>query len=102
MEQKTSTEFVIITYTLNTKNGNSDIVRFHRKLYGYTDYSQHGKYQYKRPGLLDNIPHLNPSRSVLIVKKLDAGKLVNFIKKTAENVFVRDIILEDGDWGGLG
>ena len=39
------------------------------------------KYEYKRPGLLDEIPHVKLIRGVVIVRKEDAKKLIDFLKK---------------------
>jgi hypothetical protein len=89
---------VIITFDISPRKvPRKKIVELHRKLYGYKDYSQHGKYEYKRPGLLNRIPHLNPNRSVIVVKKEDANKVVELLKEYTNQIFVRDIILKNGE-----
>ncbi|KXA96154.1 hypothetical protein AKJ39_05000 [candidate division MSBL1 archaeon SCGC-AAA259J03] len=55
--------------------------RFGRKLYGYTDKSNNGQYEYYRSGLLDEIPSRKLIRGVVIVKKKEADKVLNLMKK---------------------
>ncbi|MGC8812120.1 MAG: hypothetical protein ACP5O8_00840 [Candidatus Aenigmatarchaeota archaeon] len=93
---------VIIVYDINTKRlRRNEIIKFHRKLYGYTDYSQFGKYEYHREGLLDKISHFTPSRSAIVVKKGCEREITNFIKKFTSKVFVREIKLIKEDWRRL-
>ena len=89
---------VIITFDISTKSiQRKDIVSLHRKLYGYIDYSQNGKYKYHRQGILDKIPHLNPTRSVIITSKNHSQKIVDLLKKCTNNIFMREIILTEKD-----
>lgn len=89
---------VIITFDISPKRvPRKDIVNLHRKLYGYKDHSQHGKYEYHRPGLLDKIPHLNPSRSVIITFKKDALKIINLLKNYTDQIFTREVLLTKKD-----
>lgn len=57
--------------------------RFCNRLYGCKDHSQKGKYVYERKGLLDEIPNnlINPIRSILIEKKNDAERVLEFMKE---------------------
>ncbi|MGC9058832.1 MAG: hypothetical protein ACP5H3_00270 [Candidatus Aenigmatarchaeota archaeon] len=89
---------IIIVYDIDTKKlKRSEVAKFHRKLYGYTDNSQFGKYKYHREGLLDKIPHFIPSRSVIVTKKGYEKEIVKFIKRFTSKVFVREIKLEKED-----
>ena len=54
---------------------------FKRELFGYKDYSNRGKYRYKRKGLLDKIQHIKPIRSVIIIMKKDEKKLNELLDK---------------------
>lgn len=65
---------ILFTYDFQKKCP-AEKMRFHRELYGYTDYSKFGKYKYSRPGLLTKIPHLNPTQSCVIVKRNHAARL---------------------------
>ncbi len=89
---------ILIAYDIDTeKLKRSEIIKFHRKLYGYTDYSQFGKYKYHREGLLDKIPHFTPSKSVIVTKKGYEKEIVKFIKKFTSKIFVREIKLTKED-----
>lgn len=87
----------IIAFRVQSKTTQAKLNKFCRKFYGYTDKSCHGKYTYKRKGLLDDIPHINPIRSLLIVKDEDCDKVVLFLEKYNADVFVRTVILEETD-----
>jgi len=70
-----------------------------RKLYGYTDRSQYGRYAYKRPGVLDEIPHIVPLgwRAILITRPGDAQKVVEILKEFQAQTYVRSVDLEEED-----
>ncbi|MFH1786289.1 MAG: hypothetical protein ABH829_01360 [archaeon] len=53
------------------------------------------KYTYKRKGLLSDIPHLNPSRSVLIVPKDKTGPVLAFLEEWGAKVFAIDVVLDE-------
>ena len=92
------TKGIIITFNISPKEvPRKGIVNLHRKLYGYKDHSQHGKYEYHRPGLLDEIPHLNPNRSVIITFKKDALKVINLLKNYTNQIFTREVLLTKKD-----
>lgn len=87
----------MIAFRVQSKTTQAKLNKFCRKFYGYTDKSCHGKYTYKRKGLLDDIPHINPIRSLLIVKNEDCDKVVLFLEKYNAEIFVRNVILEETD-----
>ncbi len=91
---------MIITFDISSKGvSRKKIVELHRKLYGYKDYSQYGKYEYERHGLLSNIPHINPNQSVIVVRKKDADKVINLIEKYTNKIFAREVTLRKGELG---
>ena len=53
----------------------------YRELYGYKDLSNHGKYTYKRKGVLETIKHKKNLGSMIILKQEDASKLIKIFKK---------------------
>lgn len=55
---------IIITYSLSGKKNALDLTR---KIYGYTDASNYGKYKYQRNGLLTGIPYEKLARGCLLV-----------------------------------
>ena len=52
-----------------------------KQLNGHNDTSHGGKYKYRRPGILDTIPHLKPSRNTLIVPLKEAKQITTLLKK---------------------
>jgi len=90
---------VIIAFRNKPKTESKDMKRFCNRLYGYKDHSQKGKYVYERKGLLDEIPNIliNPIRSLIIVKKNDAEKVLEFLKEFDAEVFFKEIKLQKED-----
>src|SRR5659263_746261 len=92
-------EAVIIAFRNKPKTESKDMKRFCNRVYGYKDHSQKGKYVYERKGLLDEIPNIliNPIRSLIIVKKNDAEKVLEFLKEFDTEVFFKEIKLQKED-----
>ena len=70
----------LIVYDL-TKLEHYHKVLFNRTLFGFTDNSNHGSYQYKREGILSKIDHLRLLKGAIIVKMSDIHKLIPSFKK---------------------
>lgn len=51
-----------------------------RRLRGYTDYSNKGNYNYKRKGLLNEIPHLRLNKGVIAVETKNKRKITTLLK----------------------
>lgn len=75
--------------------------QFWQKLFGYMNNSNFQRYQYRRKGLLDEIPYISPIKSVIIIKKEDSRKLLAFLKKYKVKIFTREIILKKSDLNKL-
>ena len=69
---------MIIIYKQPNK---SKSVQLSRALHGYKDHSNHGKYAYKRPGLLDQITYEKIFNGVFLVEKKDAKKFIKILDK---------------------
>ena len=59
----------------------SKSVQLSRALHGYKDHSNHGKYAYKRSGLLDQITYEKIFNGVFLVEKKDAEKFIKVLDK---------------------
>lgn len=70
----------LICYSLG-KVSDSQRSLFKRNFLGYTDKSNNGSYTYNRKGFLDKIPHLKPSKGVLIVRSSDSSKVKKALRK---------------------
>lgn len=68
----------IIVYRVDDK---SKSVQLSRALHGYKDRSNHGRYTYKRKGLLDKIPNQQIISGVLLIKEQDTHKITHLLKK---------------------
>ncbi len=56
-------------------------VLVNRALFGYIDNSNKGKYQYRRKGILSEIPHFKLLKGAIIVRKEDCKKIISVFKK---------------------
>lgn len=52
-----------------------------RKIFGYTDKSNHGKYSYQRPGAITQYIQEKWGKSVIITKREDMIPAENILKK---------------------
>ena len=68
----------IIVYKQPNKSKSTQLSR---ALHGYRDYSNHGKYSYKRAGLLDQISYEKIFNGVFLVKKKDASKFIQLLER---------------------
>lgn len=69
----------IICYSLGKIDPKSR-TRFHRELYGYEDKSNHGRYTYKRKGILIKSKYKKPFDSVLVLSS-NANKTIKLLKE---------------------
>ena len=76
--------------------------KFVRELYGYSDKSNFGRYNYKRDGLLSRLKHTKPSKSAVIVKREEAHVLRSFLKKCNAPFTERLVILDPKEAKRLG
>lgn len=83
----------LMCYTLG-KSNHKERSKLKRELFGYTDKSKNGKYEYHREGLLQKIKHLRPIRSVIITKKEDVNKVRNILNKYGATINIFDVILK--------
>ncbi|KXB02308.1 hypothetical protein AKJ44_00815 [candidate division MSBL1 archaeon SCGC-AAA261F17] len=72
-------------------------VKFGREFRGYTDKSNRGQYEYYRKGLLDEIPHRKFIRGVLLIKREDREKMLDFMKEYKVEVHARNVELTPKD-----
>jgi len=69
-------------------------VLVNRALFGYLDNSNKGSYQYKRKGILDEIPHSRLLRGAIIVRTADQNKVILTLKKHKVKPKVFDITVK--------
>jgi len=76
-------------------------VLFNRAIYGYTDNSNNAAYQYKRKGILSQIPHLRLLKGALVIKKEDMSKIKPILKKYKVKYSVYDIQIKESKLGKI-
>ena len=92
----------IICYTFGSKPTAAERNKIRKQLWGYTDFSNSGRYKYSRKGLLSEIPHIKLIRSVFIVRKEDCYQVVEFLKAHDATVFEKTVVLTKKDEKQLG
>ena len=70
-----------VTIIVYKQPNKSKSAQLSRALNGYKDYSNYGKYSYKRKGLLDKIAYKKLFRGVFLVKNKDADEFIQLLDK---------------------
>lgn len=76
--------------------------RFRKRIYGEATSSWEGRYQYRRRGLLDEVPHVLLYTGVVIVREQDEGRLVRAVREYEAQVTRRRVELIASDIRALG
>lgn len=80
---------VIIAYSLV---GRKNALEFTRKIYGYTEHSNHSRYKYNRKGILSDIPYEKISRGCFLIhKKYEKEVVKGLIRLGLKNIKVLEI-----------
>lgn len=80
----------LVCYSLQANP--SKRTQLHKELYGYQDFSNHGRYKYKRQGLLQKIKGQRIIDAVIIVAEDHAKELIDLLKNYEAKVHVFEII----------
>jgi hypothetical protein len=83
-------------FSVNAKLKPTQKVKLFRQLYGWKDKSQYGKYEYKRDGLLNGIPHIRLSRAAIIVLSKHKSIITRYLRGKAK-IETRQVILNEKD-----
>lgn len=76
---------LLISYNLKKASINQKTT-IQQSLYGYTDYSNGGRYKYERQGLLDKIGSVKLNRGVFIINLKDKTKILSILKKNSATI----------------
>lgn len=79
----------MIIYDLNDKT-QSQKNQIIRTLFGYQDKSCHGKYLYKRPGLLSNISFDRKTKTALIIPSSQKERVTKILHKLSVKAITTD------------
>jgi hypothetical protein len=92
---------ILISYSLKKETPLKDKEKFRRVFLGYKDKSNNGNYEYNRGGLLTNISHLKPAKSLVIIKHYDKKKVIDLFKMFNVTYSMWKIILNKQDYKKL-
>ncbi len=81
----------MISYSLS---GRKNALEITRKIYGFTDSSNHGKYTYERKGILSEISYEKIARTVIWVDPKDADFVIENLQKLGLKLKVVDLIIK--------
>ena len=93
---------ILIAFTVPTGKNKTKSSAFVKAFYGQETSSHHGKYKYRRDGILDNIPHNKLIRGVIVVKSTDAGIVIDFLNKESASYHIRVVELSEEDLNVMG
>ncbi len=88
----------IMRYIVIYKQSNqTKSVQLSQALHGYTDYSNGGKYKYRRKGFLEKIQYWNPIKGVYIIEnKKDKDSLIGILKRYKTEYYIGEIKFLNG------
>jgi hypothetical protein len=81
----------MIIYSLS---GRKDALDITRKIYGYNDSSNHGRYKYKRKGILSNISYEKISRCTFWIDPKYKKRVVDALTKLRLRLKIYDLVIQ--------
>jgi hypothetical protein len=88
---------IMILFQFPEKTDHGTINKFMQKFYGQDSTSWNGKYRYHRHGLMEYIPHRKLLRGVIILRKDDRDKVLDFLGIYSLTCHVREVKLTPED-----
>ena len=88
---------VLVAFRVMKGSDQASANRFCKKFYGQDTSSHGGRYRYRRPGFLDDIPHRRLIRGVLVLREEDRDRVVEFLRGYGAEIHVRTVLLTQGD-----
>ncbi len=88
---------ILVAFTLHSGKDNKKSGAFTKALYGQGTSSHYGKYSYRRPGLLDDIPHRRLIRGVFFIRSENTEKVEEFLKEWGAEYHLRKVELSKED-----
>ncbi len=87
----------LIAFTVPTGKDRVRASAFAKAFYGQETSSHHGKYRYRRHGLLDDIPYNKLIRGVIIIQTDDMKQVIEFLEQHSAEYYVRVVELTGMD-----
>ena len=92
----------LIAFTVPTGKDRVRASAFAKAFYGQKTSSHHGKYRYRRHGLLDDIPYNKLTRGVIIIQTDDVKQVLEFLEQHSAEYHVRVVELAERDHEVMG
>ena len=87
----------MILFQFREGTDRNTINKFMQKFYGQDSSSWKGRYKYHRHGFLEDIPHRKILRGVIILRKEDREKVLDFLGSYSLTLHVREVKLTPND-----
>ncbi len=87
----------LIAFTVPTGKDRTRASAFAKAFYGQETSSHHGKYRYRRRGLMDEISYNKLIRGVIIIRTDDVGRVTEFLEQHSAEYHVRVVELTEID-----
>ena len=88
---------ILIAFTVPTGKDRTKASAFAKAFYGQETSSHHGKYRYRRHGLLDDIAYKKLIRGVIIIQMKDEKRVLKFLKEHSAKFYTRVVELKEED-----
>lgn len=88
---------ILIAFSFPTGNDKVTSSAFTKALYGQTTSSHHGKYVYRKRGILDDIPYHKLIRGVFVIQDKDKKMVIDFFERLSAKYYARVVELTKED-----
>ncbi|MCD4843758.1 MAG: hypothetical protein K8R25_04630 [Methanosarcinales archaeon] len=88
---------ILIAFTLPTGNDKITSSAFTKALYGQKTSTHHGKYVYRKRGILDDILYRKLIRGVFVIQSKDKNRIIDFLERFSTEYYVRVVKLTEED-----
>lgn len=87
----------MILFQFPEHTDHNTVNKFMQKFYGQDSSSWNGKYRYHRHGFMEDIPHRKLLRGVIILRKEDREKVLDFLGSYSLTLYTREVGLTPED-----
>ncbi|MHB8395609.1 MAG: hypothetical protein ACYDAZ_00165 [Thermoplasmataceae archaeon] len=87
----------MILFQFPEKTEHGVINKFMQRFYGQDSSSWNGKYKFHRHGFMEDIPHRKLQRGVIILRKEDRERVLDFLGEYSLTLHVREMKLTPDD-----
>jgi len=93
---------VLVAFSVPTGKSKTKSSAFAKAFYGQETSSHHGKYRYRRRGLLDDVPYNKLMRGVIVIQNENLARVLEFINQYSANYRIRVVELTEEDRKAMG